>query len=105
MIALVLGVIYLNQEMDQAGVMNINGALFLLLTNTTFQNMFAVVQVSRLTNLCNTKGKISKIYLVHAKQAQPPHPHACIKGGHHTSLVAHWLWFESRLGVKNFLPL
>jgi hypothetical protein len=45
-IALVLGVIYLNQDYNQAGVMNINGALFLLLTNTTFQNMFAVVNVS-----------------------------------------------------------
>lgn len=44
-IALVLGVIYLGQETNQAGVMNINGALFLLLTNTTFQNMFAVVNV------------------------------------------------------------
>jgi hypothetical protein len=45
-IALVLGVVYLNQDYNQAGVMNINGALFLLLTNTTFQNMFAVVNVS-----------------------------------------------------------
>jgi uncharacterized membrane protein (Fun14 family) len=46
-IAIVLGVIYLGQEADQQGVMNINGALFLLLTNTTFQNMFAVVNVSQ----------------------------------------------------------
>lgn len=44
-IALVLGVIYLGQKEDQNGIMNINGALFLLLTNTTFQNMFAVVNV------------------------------------------------------------
>jgi len=42
----VLGLIYLNQDNDQASIMNINGALFLLLTNTTFQNMFAVVNVS-----------------------------------------------------------
>lgn len=44
-IALVLGVIYLGQEENQEGIMNINGALFLLLTNTTFQNMFAVINV------------------------------------------------------------
>ena len=46
MIALVLGIIYLDQEYDQEGVMNINGALFLILTNMTFQNMFGVVTVS-----------------------------------------------------------
>ena len=43
--------IYLGQEVDQAGIMNINGAMFLLLTNTTFQNMFAVVNVSHIKNL------------------------------------------------------
>jgi len=45
LISLLLGVIYLGQDYDRAGIMNINGALFLLLTNMTFQNMFAVVQV------------------------------------------------------------
>ena len=48
MIALMLGVIYLGQDSNtRAGVMNINGALFLLLTNMTFSNMFAVVQASK----------------------------------------------------------
>lgn len=46
-----LGLIYLNQDSDQASIMNINGALFLLLTNTTFQNMFAVVNVSDVIHL------------------------------------------------------
>merc|ERR1719433_1464505 len=46
MIALMLGVIYLGQDSNtRAGVMNINGAMFLLLTNMTFSNMFAVVNV------------------------------------------------------------
>ena len=48
-IAVILGILYLGQEEDQNGIMNINGALFLLLTNMTFSNMFAVVNVS-LTN-------------------------------------------------------
>ena len=44
-IALILGVIYYGQENTQSGIMNINGALFLLLTNMSFSNMFAVVNV------------------------------------------------------------
>jgi hypothetical protein len=44
-IAVILGLIYWQQEVDQRGVMNINGALFLLLTNMTFQNGLAVVDV------------------------------------------------------------
>lgn len=45
-IALILGAIYFGQELDQKGVMNLNGALFLFLTNMTFQNVFAVINVS-----------------------------------------------------------
>lgn len=45
-IAVILGILYLGQENDQNGIMNINGAIFLLLTNMTFSNMFAVVNVS-----------------------------------------------------------
>jgi hypothetical protein len=41
-----IGVIYFGQEMNQDGVMNINGALFIFLTNMTFQNVFAVISVS-----------------------------------------------------------
>lgn len=44
-ISLLFGVIYLGQELNQEGVMNINGALFLFLTNMTFQNVFSVVNV------------------------------------------------------------
>jgi hypothetical protein len=42
----VVGIIYYGQEMNQDGVMNINGALFTFLTNMTFQNVFAVISVS-----------------------------------------------------------
>lgn len=45
MIALALTSIYYGQELNQDGVMNINGALFIFLTNMTFQNVFAVITV------------------------------------------------------------
>ncbi|CAH2016567.1 unnamed protein product [Acanthoscelides obtectus] len=44
-IALIIGAIYYGQVLDENGVMNINGAMFLFLTNMTFQNVFAVVHV------------------------------------------------------------
>lgn len=42
-VALLLGVVYWKQEYTQEGIMNINGALFILLANITFTNVFAVV--------------------------------------------------------------
>uniref|UniRef100_A0A6A7G0X1 Protein white n=1 Tax=Hirondellea gigas TaxID=1518452 RepID=A0A6A7G0X1_9CRUS len=45
MTALLLGLIYLDQNYDQKGVSNMSGALFLLITNLTFQNVFGVVNV------------------------------------------------------------
>ena len=44
-IAMILGVIYLRQDIDQEGVMNVNGALFLFLLNATWVNVFAVANV------------------------------------------------------------
>ncbi|MPC97466.1 Protein white [Portunus trituberculatus] len=46
-IALLIGIIYFRQQLTQEGVTNINGALFLLLTNMTFQNVFGVINVSQ----------------------------------------------------------
>lgn len=46
MVAVVVGAIFLGQELNQDGVMNINGAIFLFLTNMTFQNVFSVANVS-----------------------------------------------------------
>ena len=47
MIAVILGIIYLGQDYrTKEGIRNITGALFLMLTNQTFSNMFPVVQVS-----------------------------------------------------------
>lgn len=46
MVSLLIGVIYFGQVLDQDGVMNINGALFIFLTNMTFQNVFAVINAS-----------------------------------------------------------
>lgn len=46
MVALLIGVIFYGQILDQDGVMNINGALFLFLTSMTFQNLFATINVS-----------------------------------------------------------
>ncbi|XP_055525675.1 protein white isoform X2 [Wyeomyia smithii] len=45
MVATLIGSIYFGQKLDQDGVMNINGSLFLFLTNMTFQNVFAVINV------------------------------------------------------------
>lgn len=46
MVALLIGIIFYGQTLDEKGVMNINGALFLFLTNMTFQNVFSVINVS-----------------------------------------------------------
>lgn len=46
MVSLIIGAIYLGQQLTQDGVMNINGVLFIFLTNMTFQNVFAVINVS-----------------------------------------------------------
>lgn len=45
MVAVVVGLIFYGQELTQDGVMNINGAIFLFLTNMTFQNVFSVANV------------------------------------------------------------
>ena len=44
-IALILGAVYFGQELTEEGVMSINGAIFLFITNMTFSNMFAVINV------------------------------------------------------------
>uniref|UniRef100_A0A034VCM1 Protein white n=2 Tax=Bactrocera dorsalis TaxID=27457 RepID=A0A034VCM1_BACDO len=45
MVAVLIGLIFLGQQLTQVGVMNINGAIFLFLTNMTFQNAFATITV------------------------------------------------------------
>jgi hypothetical protein len=45
-LSVLIGVVFFGQELNQDGVMNINGAIFIFLTNMTFQNTFAVVTVS-----------------------------------------------------------
>ncbi|XP_014681142.1 PREDICTED: protein white-like isoform X2 [Priapulus caudatus] len=44
-VALLLGLVYLQQDLDQEGIQNITGVLFLFCTNMTFQNLFAVINV------------------------------------------------------------
>lgn len=46
LLSLVLGLIYLQLKLDQEGVMNVNGVLFLMLTNITVSNMLGVLNVS-----------------------------------------------------------
>lgn len=48
-LALMLGLIYLQLDIDQPGVQNVNGVLFLMLTNMTFSNVFGVLNVSTRT--------------------------------------------------------
>nr|BDX53024.1 White [Dorcus rectus] len=45
MVAFMIGILYYGQTLNQEGVMNINGVLFIFLTNMTFQNVFAVINV------------------------------------------------------------
>lgn len=45
MVATVIGIIFFNQSLSSVGVINMNGAIFLFLTNMTFQNVFAVINV------------------------------------------------------------
>ena len=42
-IALLFGLIFLQQDLDQNGVQNINGVIFLLLMNSSASNIFSVV--------------------------------------------------------------
>lgn len=51
MVAVLIGIIFFGQELNQDGVMNLNGALFLFLTNMTFQNVFSVINVWFLFNI------------------------------------------------------
>lgn len=55
MVALVVGFIFNGQQLNQDGVMNINGAIFLFLTNMTFQNVFSVANVSKKMRLINVQ--------------------------------------------------
>ncbi|GIY38002.1 protein white [Caerostris extrusa] len=42
-IALLLGLVFYNQTYNQEGIMNINGAIFIILMNNSFSNMFSVI--------------------------------------------------------------
>jgi hypothetical protein len=43
MLATIFGLIYLQQGNDQISVQNINGVLFLVITNASFSYLFAVL--------------------------------------------------------------
>ncbi|XP_071490677.1 protein white-like [Diadema antillarum] len=45
LIALILGLVFLHQHVNQEGIQNINGFLFILITNSAFSNTFAAVQI------------------------------------------------------------
>lgn len=44
-IALMIGGIFMWQRVDSDGVMNMNGAMFLVLVTMTYQNLFSVIDV------------------------------------------------------------
>ncbi len=44
-IGLMVGIVFFNQDYDQEGVLNINGAIFITLTNVTFGYQFSVINV------------------------------------------------------------
>jgi len=41
-----LGVVFFDQDYDQEGVVNINGALYLIISILTFVNLFCILQVA-----------------------------------------------------------
>jgi hypothetical protein len=41
------GLLFLQQEITDMGVQNINGAMFWMLANATFSNMYNVLRVSK----------------------------------------------------------
>ena len=45
-LATIFGLCYWQQKLDQKGITNINGVLFLMLTNMTFSFVFGVINVS-----------------------------------------------------------
>ena len=47
-VALLMGIVYWKQQLDQKGIMNINGAIFILMINLTFMNIFSVINVNYL---------------------------------------------------------
>lgn len=53
MIGIIFGLIYLNQKKNQDGIQNINGVIFLCITNASFSNLFAVVNVRRKNSSSN----------------------------------------------------
>ncbi|GAB1608807.1 protein white-like [Argonauta hians] len=63
-IGLLLGLIYLQQDIDQLGVMNINGLLFILVTNTSFSSQFMVINIFPLEMAVILRDFKSKLYSV-----------------------------------------
>ena len=47
---LIYGLVYLGQKIDQNGIQNINGVLFICLLNSSFSSIFAIVNVKNLIN-------------------------------------------------------
>ena len=43
--SLIIGVVFLNQDLNQPGIMNLNGAFFLVIVNLSFGNLFPVLNV------------------------------------------------------------
>ncbi len=50
-LGIIFGLVYWQQSINQAGISNINGALFLMQTQMTFGFIFNVVMVTRLTSV------------------------------------------------------
>ena len=66
MVSSLIGLIFFGQKLDQDGVMNINGGIFLFLTNMTFQNVFAVINVFSAELPIFLRESRSKLYRVDA---------------------------------------
>ena len=49
-VGLLAGIIYFQTEISQAGILNVSGAIFFLLTSVTFNNISSVIFVSNNAN-------------------------------------------------------
>ena len=62
--ALLFGLVYLRQDLNQEGVMNLSGVMFLMVANMTLQCSYGVITVCRVTMLIRVLNPYHFMYCV-----------------------------------------
>ena len=73
--ALLHGLLFLRRDNDQVGVMDINGALFLMMLNFSVTSMYAVLNVSKLVTAREGWGVRARVFKV--VDFRPLAPYRC----------------------------